>query len=1112
MSSRRAFALAGLLALVSLLALLQPSGPAQAQEPEEQYVDLGVEIVLLSDKARADTRVHLRVSNTGNRTAYDVNVGFDKRTRSQVGTGKFTLREDLPVGTANIRKNESMTFDTQASIGTNPAFQWQIPEIPAHTAYTAHLGGTSQSTDTEAVEEYFATVSSGSHESPDRQENNSHRAWGVFSQRDSGRRSSPAEPDYSVDVSVTGPTSSGATFAVSVVLPKVRGIGSVIGHGCVNVRLTPGLNAGSPTFTKIIVDNINSTPVSATGRSFDTSASRECGGSSDATGVYKLPGTHGDRKAIMTLPVTVNSGATLSEQCLTAELFANPPAGGGRYHDDPNDNVVKVCPWGGATTIPLRTGAVSVWTHYPCVGITTAPCDSGNDVRVRATVPDQNGVILDSGTAVFHIPDAPLTRAYDAHSNSVNNATTVSWQTSCDASNASCTGFTPDREEFGVKLHWNANPFDGLFGGGNPWAGITSHGTVRGQDQGTNPPGKMRVDLFAFGLNLFQLSGPNWSSIFPTGGSTFTSSATTHSLAEFEKLGTYVFDYTLRAKHSTLTTGDCATGIAAFDNDANSFCATETYIFHVGPMADLEVRDGGASDRVAAGRKALTIVAVNNGPDNAPGARVTGLPTGAEVISVSQGSYDAGTGVWNIGKMRLKDYYQSRGEPYPTLILGASADADVTIENTVDYTVCIGSDRATLAHTTESTCIADTANGGSWHVGKYDPRVSNDSLTIKARTGSGGGGVGAPTLGDLSVHAPVAGLTWSEVKTVNTLPVTSYQVQWSRDGVNGWRDLKDSLKLRQMIDIDIESDLTRYYRVRAVNGAGFAGPWSLPRAVNDRVERPVSGLRAEPGYGEVELLWGKVEGATGYEVRTGGGDWIPVGDVNSYWVTGLASTPHVFRVRPVTATGYGPVMETSATPLPAEPEDLEATRGDGRVSLSWSVVAGATGYEVKQDAGVWQNIGSVSAHTATGLENGREYTFHVRAVNGALKGKISEAVTATPQEDAGPPPLEPNAPTWLDARPGYGEYGGQVTLTWDAVPNAEGYECESKEDGDVEWWYEFPHCPTTNTSVTLFAYPQTAYEFRVRAWRTIDDVRYYSTWKQTSISSSDWPNPNQGGG
>ena len=59
--------------------------------------------------------------------------------------------------------------------------------------------------------------------------------------------------------------------------------------------------------------------------------------------------------------------------------------------------------------------------------------------------------------------------------------------------------------------------------------------------------------------------------------------------------------------------------------------ASGLYTFHVGPVAELEVRDGGGNSEVPAGQRAYTIRAVNNGPDVAPATKVTlsGLDAGS---------------------------------------------------------------------------------------------------------------------------------------------------------------------------------------------------------------------------------------------------------------------------------------------------------------------------------------------------------------------------------------------------------------------------------------------------------------------------------------------------
>ncbi len=91
---------------------------------------------------------------------------------------------------------------------------------------------------------------------------------------------------------------------------------------------------------------------------------------------------------------------------------------------------------------------------------------------------------------------------------------------------------------------------------------------------------------------------------------------------------------------------------------------------------------------------------------------------------------------------------------------------------------------------------------------------------------------------------------------------------------------------------------------------------------------------------------------------------------------------------------------------PDAPTGLEAEAGDGRVTLRWNDPkdASITGYELqrkgKEKWSEWDNIdgsdASTTQFTATGLNNGAEYRFRIRARNGAGAGDRSDAVTATP--------------------------------------------------------------------------------------------------------------------
>ena len=99
---------------------------------------------------------------------------------------------------------------------------------------------------------------------------------------------------------------------------------------------------------------------------------------------------------------------------------------------------------------------------------------------------------------------------------------------------------------------------------------------------------------------------------------------------------------------------------------------------------------------------------------------------------------------------------------------------------------------------------------------------------------------------------------------------------------------------------------------------------------------------------------------------------------------------------------------TPITP-PNAPTGVTATAGNGQVSLSWSDPGNSniSKYQYRQGTGSplvwgsWMDIinsdATTTTHTITGLSNGTEYSFQVRAVaGGSVNGTASATVTATP--------------------------------------------------------------------------------------------------------------------
>ncbi len=364
------------------------------------------------------------------------------------------------------------------------------------------------------------------------------------------------------------------------------------------------------------------------------------------------------------------------------------------------------------------------------------------------------------------------------------------------------------------------------------------------------------------------------------------------------------------------------------------------------------------------------------------------------------------------------------------------------------------------------------------------------------------GAPGAPGLSASPGNGQVR-LTWTAASD-NGSAITGYQVQ--RDG-GAWNGISGSGANSTTHTVSGLTNGTRYaFRVRAVNrvGAGSAsnraaatpaggggGPVVSfgPIATPARTPGAPGGLSATPGDRQVTLTWtaASANGSaiTRYQYQRDGGSWDDIEDssatTTAHTVEGLTNgTRYAFSVRAVNGVGFGEASDSvSAAPAgtPGAPGSLIATPGDRQVTLTWTAASAngsaITGYQLQQDSGSWTDIAGISATTTTvgDLENGSEYAFRVRAVNGVGSGEASDSVSATP---AG----TPGAPGSLSATPG----DRQVTLTWTAAAAngsaITGYQLQ--QDGGS--WNDIAGSSATTTSYTKDGLMNgTPYAFSVRA-------------------------------
>jgi hypothetical protein len=244
---------------------------------------------------------------------------------------------------------------------------------------------------------------------------------------------------------------------------------------------------------------------------------------------------------------------------------------------------------------------------------------------------------------------------------------------------------------------------------------------------------------------------------------------------------------------------------------------------------------------------------------------------------------------------------------------------------------------------------------------------------------------------------------------------------------------------------------------------------------------------AVPGAGQAEVSWtapvsiGEPQ-ITGYSVTASpGGATCTITDATACNVTGLTNgVAYAFAVVATNAAGPGPpsASSTPVTPrtVPGLPSGLTAVAGNGQVTVSWTAPSDdggspITGYRAEAAPG-GQTCTTTSAGscTVTGLANGTEYTFRVRARNAAGWGAWS---AWSPQTT---PRTVPGAPRNAAGTPG----ARSVTVRW-AAPASNGgaaitaYEVVGSPGGRK--------CTTTglrSCTVTGLA-NGTEYTFRVRA-------------------------------
>ncbi|MBY0217269.1 fibronectin type III domain-containing protein, partial [Paenibacillus illinoisensis] len=268
------------------------------------------------------------------------------------------------------------------------------------------------------------------------------------------------------------------------------------------------------------------------------------------------------------------------------------------------------------------------------------------------------------------------------------------------------------------------------------------------------------------------------------------------------------------------------------------------------------------------------------------------------------------------------------------------------------------------------------------------------------------------------------------------------------------------------------------YRVRGVNRLG-ASEWSEPYTLTTLLKKPVLAVTAEEGQNTIH--WEAVEFADHYQLQIDGGTPIELGNVVSYEHEGLeANSTHTYVLKAISANNESAWSKSvSQLTVPDRADGFKITDATlNKLSLAWTAVKGATGYDLEMDGTIIAVTGTT--YNKTGLLANTEYTFRIRPKNAGGAGRWSDPITGITQMST--PVIQSNATQ------------EEVVLVWPAIEGATSYEVEA--DGVV----------VEGITDSIYTHsglkPGTAHKYRVRAISSNNTSAWTTVKSQTTLPDS----------
>lgn len=237
------------------------------------------------------------------------------------------------------------------------------------------------------------------------------------------------------------------------------------------------------------------------------------------------------------------------------------------------------------------------------------------------------------------------------------------------------------------------------------------------------------------------------------------------------------------------------------------------------------------------------------------------------------------------------------------------------------------------------------------------------------------------------------------------------------------------------------------------------------------------------------LTWSALPGATGYDVQSGvNGTPVSVTGT-SHRFAALPSGTHTLFVRAKNAQGIASKWAGTTIALPPPSLAMPSGTAIGNISsnqatLTWSAVSGAARYEYSWSGLSASRTTTATSRVLTGLQPGRFYAARVRTqgANSLVSDNAWVAFTT---------PTSASAPTSPGGLRVSNVTQQQITLSWNAVAGATGYEVKRDIGGAV----------TTVTGTSYRFWAPDAGLFYTLYVRAKNAQGRYSAWSSTTASA-----------